>query len=274
MIPFLKMHGLGNDFVVFDARKQALALGPAEARLLGDRRRGIGCDQIIVIANAKDADASMRNFNADGSEAEVCGNATRCVARLLMEELDSIEVSIETKGGRLVCTDAGGGLVTVDMGAPQLIWDKVPLLKPADTNGFALNVDGVPHFVSAVSMGNPHCVLFVEDAEAAPVESLGARIETHPMFPERVNVEFVGVLSRERLRMRVWERGTGVTQACGSGACAAVVAAQRRGLTGEKVDVELDGGVLAIKLRGGHVLMTGPASLSFRGEVDIEGLKS
>lgn len=267
------MHGLGNDFAVFDARKQALALGADEARLLADRRRGIGCDQIIVIAQAEDADAFMRNFNADGSEAEVCGNAARCVARLLMEELNASEISLQTQGGRLVCTDAGAGIVTVDMGTPQLIWDKVPLLRPADTNGFALNVDGVPHFVSAVSMGNPHCVLFVEDAETAQVESLGARIETHPMFPERINVEFVGVVSRQRLRMRVWERGAGVTQACGSGACAAVVAAQRRGLTGEKVDVELDGGVLAIELKGGHVLMTGPASLSFRGEVDVEGLK-
>jgi diaminopimelate epimerase len=274
MIRFLKMHGLGNDFVVFDARKLALRLGPSEAKLLADRRLGVGCDQIIVIASAPGADAHMRILNSDGSEAEACGNAARCVARLLLEEMGGEEIRLDTKGGLLLCRDAGAGLVSVDMGAPALVWDKIPLSKPADTNGFALNVDGTPHLVSAVSMGNPHCVLFLEDAETAPVASLGPRIETHPMFPARTNVEFVGVVSRQRLRLRVWERGAGMTRACGSGACAAAVAAHRRGLTDEKIEVVLDGGVLAIELRDGRVLMTGPASLSFRGEVDIEGLRS
>ena len=272
MIPFLKMHGLGNDFAVFDARKQGLALDPATARAIADRRRGIGCDQVIVIAKAEGADAAMRIFNADGGEVESCGNAARCVARLLMEELDRNTVRIETPGGSLVCTDASGGLVTVDMGAPVLVWDKVPLSCPADTNRFMLSVDGTSHAVAVVSMGNPHCVLFVDDAEVAPVASLGPRIETHPMFPNRTNVEFVSVRDRSHLRMRVWERGAGITQACGSGACAVAVAAHRRGLTGAKVEVELDGGRLTIELRDGHVFMTGPAALSFRGEIDLAEL--
>jgi len=272
MTPFLKMHGLGNDFVVFDARKRAIALDGAAAHALADRRLGIGCDQIIVIEKGKDgADATMRIRNADGGEVESCGNAARCVARLLMEELDQTDVRIDTIGGLLVCSEAGGGLVTVDMGAPILAWDKVPLARPADTNSFALNVDGESHIVAAVSVGNPHCVLFVDDAEAAPVASLGPRIETHPMFPNRTNVEFVSVRDRGHLRMRVWERGAGTTRACGSGTCAAAVAAHRRDLTDNKVEVELDGGVLAIELRqsDGHILMTGPSSLSFRGEIDL-----
>jgi len=272
MIPFLKMHGLGNDFVVFDARKQGLALDAATARAVADRRRGVGCDQVIVIAKADGADAAMRIFNADGGEVESCGNAARCVARLLMKELERDTVRIETQGGPLVCSDAGGGLVTVDMGAPVLAWDKVPLSCPADTNRFMLSVDGTSHAVSVVSMGNPHCVLFVDDAETAPVASLGPRIETHPMFPKRTNVEFVSLRDRSHLRMRVWERGAGITQACGSGACAAVVAAHRRGLADAKVEVELDGGVLIIELREGHVFMTGPAVLSFKGEIDLAEL--
>ena len=278
MTPFLKMHGLGNDFVVFDARKQALALGTATARAVAaDRRRGIGCDQVIVIARGSDgADAVMRIRNADGGEVESCGNAARCVAQLLMAELDRDEIRIDTLGGLLLCTDAGGGLVTVDMGAPILTWDKVPLAHPADTNSFALNVDGTIHIVSAVSVGNPHCVLFVDDAEAAPVASLGPRIETHPMFPNRTNIEFVTVRDRGHLRMRVWERGVGITRACGTGTCAAAVAAHRRDLTNDKVEVELDGGVLTVELResDGHILMTGPSSLAFRGEVDLAALSA
>ncbi len=272
MIPFLKMHGLGNDFAVFDARKQGLVLDAASARAIADRRRGIGCDQVIVIAASDGADAAMRIFNADGGEVESCGNAARCVARLLIAELDRDTVRLDTPGGLLVCRDAGGGLVMVDMGAPVLAWDKVPLSCPADTSRFMLSVDGASHPVSAVSMGNPHCVLIVDDAEAAPVASLGPRIETHPMFPKRTNVEFVSVRDRSHLRMRVWQRGAGITQACGSGACAAAVAAHRRGLADAKVEVELDGGVLTIELRDSHVFMTGPAALSFRGEIDLAEL--
>ncbi len=273
MTAFLKMHGLGNDFVVFDARKQPLALSRAAARALADRRFGIGCDQVIVIEKARTrADAFLRIFNADGGEVESCGNATRCVARLLMEEKDAPEVVLDSAGGKLVCTDAGGGNVTVDMGEPKVAWDEVPLARPADTNTFQLNVDGTEYLASAVSTGNPHCVIFVDDAEKAPVDRLGPRIETHPMFPERTNVEFATPLSRDRLRMRVWERGAGITSACGTGACATAIAAHRRGLTDNKVEVELDGGTLAIELResDGHVLMTGPSTLAFRGDVDLE----
>ena len=270
MIPFLKMHGLGNDFAVFDARKQGLALDAGLAKAIADRRRGIGCDSVITIARASgNADAAMVIHNADGGEVEACGNATRCVARLLMQETDRSTIRIETVAGILVCTDAGGGLVTVDMGTPTFQWDKVPLARPADTNRFALNVDGENYQPAAVAIGNPHCVLFVDDAEKAPVESLGPRIETHPMFPNKTNVEFVSVRDAGHLRMRVWERGVGVTQACGSGACAVAAAAHRRGLAGEKMEVELDGGVLIIELRDGHVLMTGPGVLSYRGEIDL-----
>jgi diaminopimelate epimerase len=277
MTAFLKMHGLGNDFAVFDARAGRLALDPATARAIADRRTGIGCDQVIVIGRAQksDADAQMRIFNADGGEVESCGNAARCVARLLMEENDRDAVSIATLGGPLSCRDAGGGLITVDMGAPEFEWAKIPLAEAVDTNGFHLDVDGTDYFVSSVSVGNPHCVVFVEDAEMIPLADIGPRIEHHAMFPRRVNVEFVSVLSPDRLRMRVWERGAGITRACGTGACASAVAAARRGIAGRKLAVELDGGTLQIEWRqsDGHILMTGPATLSYRGEVDLSALE-
>ncbi|HWU25887.1 MAG TPA: diaminopimelate epimerase [Rhizomicrobium sp.] len=272
MTAFLKMHGLGNDFVVFDARKTAIMLDPRLARAVADRRLGIGCDQVIVIETAHDGgDAGMRILNADGSEAEACGNAARCVARLLMEEKDAVETRIETATGLLHCVDAAQGCVTVDMGVPRLDWKSIPLAREVDTEGFRLNLGKHNYLASAVSVGNPHCVLFVNDAEHEPVGELGAQIEHHALFPQRTNVEFVTVRSPERLRMRVWERGAGITQACGTGACAAAVAAHRRGLTGRNVEVVLDGGVLAIDWResDGHLLMTGPSSLSFSGDVDL-----
>jgi diaminopimelate epimerase len=274
MTAFLKMHGLGNDFAIFDARKQDLVLDETTAKAVADRRFGIGCDQVIVIEKSPKADAFMRVFNADGGIVESCGNATRCVARLLMDEKGKSEVRIDTLGGLLVCTDAEDGAVTVDMGEPGLAWDEVPLARPTDTNTFSLNVDGTEHIAAAVSTGNPHCVLFVEDAERAAVERIGARIEHHPMFPERTNVEFVTPLSRDRLRMRVWERGVGVTVACGTGACATAVAAHRRGLADRKVEVVLDGGVLGIEWRerDGHVLMTGPSTLTYKGDIDLKAL--
>ncbi|HEY0106442.1 MAG TPA: diaminopimelate epimerase [Rhizomicrobium sp.] len=275
MTAFLKMHGLGNDFVVFDARKQGLSMDAATARAVADRHRGIGCDQVIVIAPGHDgADATMRVRNPDGSEVEQCGNATRCVARLLMDETGKKAVRIDTLGGPLLCREAGDGDVTVDWGKARLMWDEVPMAHAADTNLFALDVDGERHVASAVSVGNPHVVLFVADAETAPVATLGPRIERHPMFPERTNVEFVSVENKERLRMRVWERGAGITQACGSGACAVAVAAHRRGLTGRKMDIVLDGGTLHLELRedDDHILMTGPSMLSFRGEIDLRAL--
>lgn len=277
MTPFLKMHGLGNDFAVFDARNRALALDSQAARAIADRRLGVGCDQVIVIEKSLNgADAAMRIFNADGGEVESCGNAARCVARLLMDENGKSAVQLDSEGGPLACSEARG-LVTVDMGAPRFGWREIPLAHDVDTNSFALDVPGAGlaalSAASAASVGNPHCVLFVR--EDVPVETLGPAIEWHPMFPERTNVEFVQVLASDRLRMRVWERGAGVTMACGTGACAAVAAAQRRGLCGTRVEVLLDGGLLTIEWAGGdaHIFMTGPTALSYRGEIDLEALR-
>ena len=273
MTAFLKMHGLGNDFVVFDARKQGLALSRDMVRAIADRHQGVGCDQVIVIERgANGFDAAMRSINADGGEVESCGNASRCVARLLMEELDRAEVRLSTSGGPLICTEAGGGNITVDMGPPHYDWRDIPLASAVDTNSFHLRVGGREISAAAVSVGNPHCVLFVEDAETAAVAEIGPKIEVHPLFPKRTNVEFVTLKSRSQLRMRVWERGTGITSACGTGACAAAAAAYRRGLVDSRLEVVLDGGPLAIEVRSSdsHMLMTGPTSLSFTGELDFE----
>ena len=274
MTAFLKMHGLGNDFAVFDARNGRIALDEMTAKAVADRRFGIGCDQVIVIGkSANGADATMRILNADGGEVEACGNATRCVARLLMEERDVASVKIDTPGGLLVCSDAGGGLVTVDLGKPEFEWKKIPLAREVDTNRFTIDVAGESTEVASVATGNPHCVLFVDNADAAPVAELGPKIEHHPMFPARVNVEFVTVRTRNDLRMRVWERGVGITSACGTGACASAVAAMRRGLADRKVDVALDGGTLTIEWAANdHILMTGAATLAYRGEVDLAAL--
>jgi len=278
MTSFLKMHGLGNDFAIFDARAFPLALDAAGARAIADRRRGIGCDQVIVMEPAKGANTFMRIFNADGGEVESCGNAARCVAYLLMAEAGTDEVKIDTTGGPLLCRTADESRVTVDMGAPRLDWREIPMSQAVDTASFALDVPGFKHralaSAASVSVGNPHCVLFVEDAEKAPVATLGAAIEHHPWFPLRTNVEFVERRGPRQLRMRVWERGAGVTLACGTGACAAAVAANLRGLTERTTSVLLDGGELEIDWREGddHVLMTGPVGFSFGGEVNINAL--
>ena len=275
MTAFLKMHGLGNDFVVFDAREHALALTGDQARAVADRHFGIGCDTVVVIRpGGAEADAALLFYNADGAESESCGNATRCVARLLMNERGLARVKLQTKGGMLVCSDAGKGLVTLDMGEPRLEWGEVPMASAVDTNNFTLEVGGARMDASAVSVGNPHCVLFVPDARKAPVATLGPQIETLPLFPNRVNVEFAQVLDQGKIRMRVWERGVGITLACGTGACATAVAAVRRGLTGRKVELVLDGGSLFIEWRedDNHVLMTGPTSMPFRGRVDLDKL--
>jgi diaminopimelate epimerase len=275
MTAFMKMHGLGNDFVVFDARDTAINLTPDRVKAIADRHFGVGCDTVVVIRpGGAQADASVQFHNADGSESESCFNATRCVARFLMDERGLARVKLTTKGGMLSCNDAGKGLVMVDMGPPRLDWQQVPVAREVDTMNFALDVGGSSVPVSAVSMGNPHCVLFVPDAEKAPVTQLGPRIENLPFFPKRTNVEFAQVLDAEHIRMRVWERGVGVTLACGTGACATAVAAIRRGLTGRKVELLLDGGSLVIEWReeDGHVLMSGPTAMPFRGRLDLEQL--
>ena len=274
MTAFLKMHGLGNDFVVFDARDGAIPLSPDQIRKLADRHFGIGCDTVVVIRPAgANADAGLSFFNADGQESESCGNATRCVARLLIDERGLNRVKLDTRGGLVVCSDAGKGLVSVDMGEPELDWKKIPLASERDTTNFTLEIGSSSVPVSAASMGNPHCVMFVPDAASAPVTLLGPKIETLPLFPNRVNVEFAQVLDQGRIRMRVWERGVGVTLACGTGACATLVAAARRGLTGRKAELILDGGSLFIEWRDdNHVIMTGPGVTVFRGRVELDRL--
>jgi len=260
---FLKMHGLGNDFVVIDARGAGSEpVTPALARALGDRHRGIGFDQLAVIREDAGAAAAVDFWNADGSEADACGNATRCVARLLMDETGAAALDLRTGRGLLRAEEAGGGLVRVNMGPPELTWERVPLARPMDLD--ALPLEGSP---GAVGMGNPHCVFIVEDAEAADVTGIGARVEHDPLFPERTNVEFVEVIDRATIRMRVWERGGMITLACGSGACAAAVVTARRGLTGRRVAVRLDGGELGIDWRDDGVWMTGPTTLVFEGRL-------
>ena len=258
---FRKMHGLGNDFVVIDARGRADPATPRLARALGDRHRGVGFDQLAVIRDGADgADALVDFWNADGSRAAACGNATRCVADLLMRERGVAAVMLRSAFGPLPAWREADGLVTVDMGAPVFDWAAIPLARAVDVD--ALPLPGAP---AALSMGNPHCVFFVDDAEAAPVETLGPAVERDPLFPERANVEFVQVLDRRTLRARVWERGAGVTLACGSGACALAVAAIRRGLVEPEVVVRLDGGALRIGWHGAGVRMTGPVAEVFEG---------
>ena len=271
--PFLKMNGLGNDFVVVEARSEAFAPSEAEARAIADRANGIGCDQLIALEPSRDADAFMRIWNADGGPVEQCGNAARCVGWLLLEASGKDVVRLETPAGMLTVDRAGPKAVTVDMGKPGLDWRDIPLEEAMDTRGIELQVgpidNPVLHAPGAVSMGNPHVVFFVPDAETAPVREVGSMIEHHRLFPQRTNVEFCEVKARDRLRVRVWERGVGVTKACGTGACAALVAANRRSLCNRTATVEMDGGDLVIEWRkdDDHVLMTGPVAVEFTGRL-------
>lgn len=269
-IPFTKMHGLGNDFVVIDARKRKLVLDEKAVRAIADRHRGVGCDQLLVLEKAKTrgADLFMLICNADGSEAEACGNGTRCVADLVMRETGKDRIVVETVAGLLEAHAAGEHRVGVDMGQPRLAWREIPLARDCDTLNVPLTLGPLVVPV-CTSMGNPHATFFVDDAEAIDLATLGPKLEHDPIFPERANIGVVQVLSPQRLRFRVWERGAGITIACGSGACAALVAAARRGLAGRKADVVLDGGVLEIEWRAdGHVLMTGPVAVSFHGTLE------
>lgn len=270
MIPFLKMHGLGNDFVVLDRRDGAPRLQPELARRLADRRFGVGCDQVIVLepSSRTDADVFMRILNPDGSEAEACGNATRCIADLVMQENGAEEARIETLAGLLIGRRLDGSrIVSVDMGSPWLDWQKIPLARAMDTLALEGEFAGF-RAPCAVSMGNPHVIFFVPDAQAIRLEEVGPRIEHDPLFPARTNVEFATIRPDGSIDLRVWERGAGITLACGSGACATMVAAVRRGLTGRKAAIDLPGGRLQMEWResDGHVIMSGPVALSFRGE--------
>lgn len=271
-VPFVKMHGLGNDFVVIDARERPVRLDAAQARAIGDRHRGVGFDQLLVIERPRSpgvADAFMRILNPDGGEAGACGNGTRCVADLLMKESGRDKLVIETVSGLLDAERAPGGRVTVDMGPARLDWRDIPLAEAADTLRVPVALGPLKEPV-AVNMGNPHAVFFVGDVDKIDLASLGPVLERHKMFPERANIEVAQVLSPDRVRLRVWERGAGITLACGSGACATLVAAARRGLTGRKATIVVDGGELGIEwLKDGHVLMTGPVAVSFTGELPI-----
>ncbi|WP_411572543.1 diaminopimelate epimerase [Tropicimonas sp. TH_r6] len=265
----MKMHGLGNDFVVVDSRRGNAPELAAVARALGDRRRGVGFDQLAVIESDDFADARLVFFNADGTLSATCGNATRCVARHLMQELGTGQVQLRTERGLLDCADAGDGLTRVNMGPPILDWAGVPLAREMDT--LSLPIDGAP---TATGMGNPHCTFFVEDAEAVDLPSFGPTQEHHPLFPERTNVQVAHVLGPDHLRMRVWERGTGITLASGSSSCATAVAAVRRGLTGRAVTIELDGGTIHIDWREDGVHMTGPTAHVFDGVLSSDFLES
>jgi diaminopimelate epimerase len=272
-VPFTKMHGLGNDFVVIDARASDLKLTDDQVRKVADRHIGVGCDQLIVIerSGSKLADAFMRILNADGSEVGACGNATRCVAAVLMDEKQAQHAIVETAAGLLDAENVPNGgarLIGVDMGEAHLDWREIPLAQACDTLHVPLSVGPLSDPV-CTNMGNPHATFFVPDADAIDLKTLGPQLEHHKIFPERANIGIVQILSPEKLRLRVWERGTGITLACGSGACAAAVAAARRGLTGRKVEVVLDGGSLFIEwMADNHVKMTGPIATSFAGTLD------
>ncbi len=266
-IAFIKMQGLGNDFVVIDDRDGALALGIEQTRALADRRLGVGFDQLLILEQptAPDADAFMRIRNPDGSEAQACGNGTRCVAALVMDELNRDQVQIETIAGLLAASRDGRGQVTVDMGPARLDWQEIPTSKEVDTLHMEIGIDGLSDPVG-VNMGNPHAVFFVDDLEQIDLATVGPKLEHDPLFPELANIEIAQRTGPDQLRMRVWERAAGITRACGSGACAVAVAAHRRGLAGRRVDVVLDGGALQINWRDdGRVLMTGPVATSFHG---------
>jgi len=269
-LDFLKMHGLGNDFVVVDGRRHLRDLSPQAIRRIADRHLGVGCDQFIRLERSDRADAFMRIWNPDASEAEACGNGTRCVASLLMDENGRDSAEIETVAGILRCERNGTG-VSVDMGPARTDWRDIPLAGEADTLSLDLG-DPAPGPATAVNMGNPHMVFFVDDAEAIDLQRIGPVLEHHKMFPERANVSFAQILGDNRLRLRVWERSAGATRACGSAACATGVAACRRGLAGRDTEVILDGGPLHISWReaDGHVLMTGPVALAFSGHLTAE----
>jgi len=259
-LPFMKMHGLGNDFVVVDERGITPLVDADVAVAIADRHRGVGFDQLATLSDRDGFDVHMTFWNADGSQSAACGNATRCIARFLMDETGKTDLTLSTDRGTLLALDGGDGLVSVNMGQPQLAWDEVPLASNTDT--LHLPIEGDP---VATGMGNPHCTFFVDDAEDVDLATRGAATEHHPIYPERTNVQFASLIGPDHLRMRVWERGVGVTLASGSSSCATAVAAARRGITGRKVQIDLDGGTLWIDWRDDGVWMTGGTAHVFDG---------
>lgn len=266
-LDFIKMHGLGNDFVIFDCTEREHTFSKEDVINISNRRTGVGCDQILVIENAQSsADIFMRIYNSDGSTAQACGNGTRCVARLFMDKTDIDSCVIETVAGLLKCSKASNALINVDMGEPLLKWDQIPLAHECDTMNLGI-ADGPLGNPVAVNVGNPHVVFFVDDLSKIDIQKIGSEVERHVLFPERTNVEFVQVISSEQLRVKVWERGAGITQACGSGACASIVASVLRGKSGRSAEIILDGGILTLHWRESdrHIIMEGPAEYVFHG---------
>ena len=266
--PFMKMHGAGNDFVVIDGRTTAVSLTEPLVRALADRHRGVGFDQLALITDGDDLTITF--YNADGSQSSACGNATRCIAawELAHRESDTLQIAV-TGRGMLHAVRNADGSTAVNMGHPQLDWQDVPLAQDVDM--LHLPIDGHP---VATGMGNPHCTFFVDDVMAIDLTAIGPQIEHHPLYPERTNVQFAQVIGPDHIRMRVWERGTGITLASGSSSCATAVAAARRGLTGRTVQIDLDGGTLHIDWRDDGVWMSGPTAHVFDGRLTVEFLNS
>ncbi len=272
---FAKMNGLGNEIAVLDARERPLTLNASAVEALATPEKGIGFDQLMVLLPPRNplADVYTEIWNADGSKVAACGNGSRCVAWYVMREMNRENLVIETEAGFLGAVSVGPNMISVDMGAPIFEWELIPMSERMDTMRIELQVgpidDPILHGPGVVSMGNPHCVFFVQDAELAPVEAVGPMIEYHPLFPERTNVGFAEIVARDHIRLRVWERGAGLTKACGTGACAALVAAVRRRLCDRSAKVQVDGGMLQIEWResDNHVIMTGAVALESEGNL-------
>ena len=273
-VPFIKMHGAGNDFVVIDNRKGQIPVATFDIKLIADRQFGIGCDQLVVLEPSSKADVFMRLYNADGGEVGSCGNASRCIAWLIFAERNDATtgiISIETLDGVISAGVTDEKQIVIDMGQPRLNWQDIPLSEAADTLHLPIS-DGELNDPVGVSMGNPHAVFFVKEPYAVDLGLIGPNLERHPLFPKRANINVARIESQNHISLRVWERGAGATLACGTGACATLVAAHRRGLTGRKAAVDLPGGTLLIEWResDNHVLMTGPVATTFVGTFNSE----
>lgn len=277
-IPFRKMNGLGNDFVVLDARAQPLVISENAAKAIADRKTGIGCDQLIVLEKSSGYDVRMRIWNAEGGEVQSCGNASRCIADLLFDENDTNTATISTKGGMLIASKAGDKMVTIDQGLPRFGWKDIPLSEAfADTRHIEMQYGPIDHPLihspSVVNVGNPHCIFWVDDLDVVDLGRAGPMLENHPLFPERANISFAKVLARDHIILRVWERGAGLTKACGTAACATMAAGHRIKIIDDKCRITLPGGDLhmAVRESDGHVMMTGPVAYEFDGVLP-EGL--
>ena len=271
-IPFRKMNGLGNDFVVLDARAQPLVISETAAKAIADRTNGIGCDQLIVLEKSSGYDVRMRIWNAEGGEVQSCGNASRCIADLLFDENKTNTSTISTKGGLLIASKAGDKMVTIDQGLPKFGWKDIPLSEPfADTRHIEMQYGPIDHPLihspSVVNVGNPHCIFWVDDLDVVDLSRAGPMLENHPLFPERANISFAKVVARDHVVLRVWERGAGLTKACGTAACATMAAGHRIRIIDAKCKITLPGGDLHMEVResDGHVLMTGPVAYEFDG---------